>query len=140
MESSQRQHVSFSDEAGYCDCPHQEIDAEWAEDKHCYKVYQYKNVLQAIDGISANIYNYVVVPVCQGMHAYNDSRRQSSLLVDNRDHLAEMEGAKAYHEVLTIHFKCSLCGSKGCMTSEYNADTGMSSRIGKYESYESIAA
>ena len=82
--------------------------------------------------------------MCQGMHAYNDSRRQSSLQVDNRDHLAEMEGAKAYHEVLTIHFKCSLCGSKGCITFEYNADdegeSEMGRNIGKYESYESIGA
>ena len=61
--SSQKQVVNFQKKGHSCGCSHQDPDYEWAITKTSYKVYLYKNVLQAISGFTAGLINNVLVPI-----------------------------------------------------------------------------
>ena len=138
-KSSNNQVVNFKDETTHsCGCSHQEIDYDWAQSKTCTKVYHYQLKLQTLSAVGAGAYNYVAAPLLERKH--DPLFGFGSFLVEKCLDVKVIKPTipRAYHDVLTVHYGCSSCGGKGLITFEFNADTGMEVKIGKYDSYERV--
>ena len=118
---STEQTVKFNSEKSWCRCSQNNQIESGYQTKTAQFVWHYHVKLQSIGSVEASIWNdYGGAQWVQNNVLYNQSKV-----------------ARAYHDCVTIQYKCSDCGQKGFVTFDFD-DGGMNVRIGKYESYEKI--